>query len=133
MNETRNDRNQKTGGREPKLGYFCLIPAPVMMNRELPDKAKLLCGYIYALANQKGYCWAENGYFEGLLDCTDRTIRNLLDALLKTKYIRREFIDDQGQIINSQDNPKQIMERRLYIENIAINMKFRNPSQNNAY
>lgn len=99
-----------------KMSYYCVIPATVMLDKELPDKAKLLYGHIAGLANERGYCWAVNKYFEDMFDVTERTIIRLLNELIDKKYIYKE-------IIYSEENTEQIIERRLYLTEPTISRK----------
>jgi hypothetical protein len=98
---------------EGKMSYYCVIPAKIMHDKKLNATAKLLYGEIAGLANDKGYCWASNGYFEERFECSDRTIINLLNSLIEQDYIKKEFIF-------SKENPNQVLERRLYINDSFI-------------
>lgn len=91
---------------ELKTGYYAVIPATVRYDIDLSPNAKLLYGEITALANARGYCWANNKYFEELYSVSDRTIRNLLKQLSDKGYIdivleknnnRKIFITDRAE------------------------------------
>ena len=91
-----------------QANYYAIIPAVVRYDPELSPNAKLLYGEITALANARGYCWANNKYFEELYSVSDRTIRNLLKQLSDKKYIdiileknnnRKIFITDRAEKI----------------------------------
>jgi len=70
-----------------KKHQYIIIPAAVRYDRRLPYGAKLLYGDIYALTHQQGYCFATNGYFAELFDCTDVTISNWIRKLKEAGYI----------------------------------------------
>ena len=44
------------------IGYYSIIPAIVLYNKELKANEKLLYAIITSLANKEGYCFASNKY-----------------------------------------------------------------------
>lgn len=72
--------------------YWATIPADVLYDHALPDKAKLIYGEISGLCDKKGYCWADNENFAELHDVHPDTISRLLSALSKRGYIRIEMV-----------------------------------------
>lgn len=76
---------------EINKGYYAIIPACIRYDNDIPANAKLFYAEITALCNEKGYCWANNDYFIGLYDTTDRTIRRWLSILSKKGYIKVEY------------------------------------------
>ncbi len=80
---------------EENRGYYAVIPANVRYDKSLPSSAKLLYGEITALCNQSGFCWAENSYFAGLYDVSDRTIQTWINALVNNGYVYRNFISTE--------------------------------------
>lgn len=72
--------------------YWATIPADVLYDHGIPDKAKLLYGEISGLCDKKGYCWADNENFAELHDVHPDTISRLLSALSKRGYIRIEMV-----------------------------------------
>ena len=92
-----------------ELSFFCVIPAPVILDKELMPNAKLLYGLIAGLENEKGYCWAKNSYFEKSLNCSKDTIIRMLNSLEQKGFIGKE-------IIYSKQNPSQVIERHLYVK-----------------
>ncbi len=77
---------------EDKRSYYAVIPANVRYDKSLPSSTKLLYGEISALCNQNGICWAENSYFAGLYEVSDRTIQTWINALVNKGYVYRNFI-----------------------------------------
>ena len=98
-----------------KPGYWAVLPAVVRYDRQLPDKAKLLYAEISSLTEQRGYCYANNEYFQNLYDITDRTVRRLLQALQTAGYIR------------IQDGDGGAGRRKIYA---GINPLAQNPDKN---
>ena len=72
--------------------YWANIPADVLYDHGIPDKAKLLYGEISGLCDKKGYCWADNENFAELHNVHPDTISRLLSALSKRGYIRIEMV-----------------------------------------
>lgn len=101
--------------------YYAIIPANVRYDKELKPNAKLLYGEITALANEKGYCWATNGYFAELYGVSPETISRWVSQLNKKGYVKVEVIRNEYN--------KQIEERRIYIANYPIDEKVNTPCQ----
>ena len=87
---------------QEKPGYWAVIPAAVRYDPELPASAKLLYAEISSLTDSAGFCFASNGYFEGLYELSERTVIRLLRILEKRGYIR------------SEDNGGGKSQRRIY-------------------
>ena len=81
-----------------KKNYYAIIPAEVRYSNKLTANAKLLYGEITALTNEKGYCWASNGYFSELYGKDKRTISGWISQLAKEGFIELELIHgEDGQ------------------------------------
>lgn len=91
---------------EQQKNYFAVIPANVRYNKNLKPLAKLLYGEITALCNEKGYCWASNGYFAELYEVSNDTISRAIKQLEECGHIKCVY--DKTQ----QNNDK----RRIFIE-----------------
>ena len=91
---------------EIKNNYYAIIPATVRYNLDLKPNEKLLYGEITALANSKGFCFANNRYFAKLYKVTIHTVSQWISHLEKLGYVKIELI---------RDNKKEIKERRIYI------------------
>lgn len=76
--------------QEPKPGYWGALPAQVRYADNLSASAKVLYAEISALANNEGYCFATNAYFERLYGVSDRTVSRLISALEQCGAIRVE-------------------------------------------
>lgn len=76
--------------------YYAIIPANVRYDKRLIQGAKLLYGEITALSNQKGYCWASDGYFMKLYKVSRKTIQTWLKSLEDSGYISREVTYKEG-------------------------------------
>lgn len=97
-----------------KKSYYAIIPADVRYDKDLPMGARMLYGELTALANEKGYCWAQNSYFAELYEVSKTTISNWITSLEEKGYIHREMI--------YKENSKEIRERRIYIKPIQENL-----------
>jgi hypothetical protein len=92
---------------ENQKNYYAIIPANVRYDKDLTANAKLLYGEITALTNEKGYCWATNGYFSELYGTTQETISRWIKQLCDKGYIKKTLIYKEGT--------KEIQGRYLYL------------------
>lgn len=89
-----------------KEGYYMVIPANVW-DSDLSAKAILCYGHITVLANKGGFCYANNKYFEKVLDVSTTTVGRYLNELEKMGLIKRSMIYREGT--------KEIEQRRIYL------------------
>lgn len=101
--------------------YYAIIPAEIRYDKDLPPNAKLLYGEITALCNEKGFCWAGNGYFAELYGVTKVTISRWVNQLVEKGYLTSE--------ITYENNSKQIKNRYLRLST-PINKIVNTPIQN---
>lgn len=94
-------------------GYYAIIPANVRYDKDIPANAKLLYGEITALCNEKGYCWASNGYFADLYEVSKVTVSRWIKSLVDKGYISTE--------IEFKENSKEILHRYIKIVDTPIN------------
>lgn len=79
--------------------WYAVITAPVLYNKNLSDKQKLLIAVISNLSNEKGYCFASNQYLADVLGCDKLTISRHLSALEKEGYLNRVIVlDENGSV-----------------------------------
>ena len=80
--------------------YYAIIPAPVLFDKRLSDKAKLLYAQITMLTYEKGYCYAKNKYLSKLeiwkKPVSVSTISRIVSDLQKCGHIRLTFADEYG-------------------------------------
>jgi predicted DNA-binding transcriptional regulator len=72
-------------------GYNAIIPPGIRYDKTLSNGAKLLWGEIYALSQDKGYCFANNKFFSEHYQISERTVSSWLELLEKKGYIRKEI------------------------------------------
>lgn len=99
--------------------YYAVIPANVRYDKNLIPNAKLLYGEITALCNEKGYCWAGNGYFAELYGVSKTSISKWVKSLIDGGYIVSEMVYKQGT--------KEIDKRYIRIVNDPIQQKLKTP------
>jgi hypothetical protein len=90
--------------------WYAVLPAQVLLSKELTDKQKLLIALISNLSNERGYCFASNKYLGDCLDCSESTIKDHLKKL--------EDMNILGRIIKLKENGD--FEYRSLIINIEI-------------
>jgi hypothetical protein len=90
--------------------WYAVLPAKVLLSKELTDKQKLLIALISNLSNERGYCFASNKYLGDCLDCSESTIKDHLKKL--------EDMTILGRIIKLKENGD--FEYRSLVINIEI-------------
>ena len=91
------------------IGYYSVIPATVLYNKELKANEKLLYAIITSLACKEGYCFASNKYLAEKLDVNPKTISNWISDLKDKNFVIVELIRNEN---------KQIIQRRIYINDV---------------
>lgn len=111
---------------QPTKSYYGIITANVRYDKRLTANEKLFYSEITALCNEKGYCWATNGYFAKLYDVEKETISRWISKLQKCGYIRTQIVYKEGT--------KEVEQRRIYIaadlltqESIPLDLKINTP------
>lgn len=91
---------------ENRIGYYSVIPATVLYNKELKANEKLLYAIITSLACKEGYCFASNEYLAEELGVHPKTISSWISDLRDKKFIKVEILRNEN---------KQIIKRKIYI------------------
>ena len=94
---------------QEKVGYYSVIPATVLYNKELKANEKLLYAIITSLACKEGYCFASNKYLAEKLDVNPKTISSWISDLRDKNFVIVELIRNEN---------KQIIQRRIYINDV---------------
>ena len=95
--------------KEDNVGYYSIIPATILYNKELKANEKLLYAIITSLSNKEGYCFATNKYLAEKLGVNHKSISSWISDLQKRKFIIVEQIRNEN---------KQIIKRKIYINNV---------------
>ena len=109
--------------KEDNVGYYSVIPATILYNKELKANEKLLYAIIISLSCKEGYCFATNKYLAEKLGVTPKTISSWLSDLQKRKFIIVELIRNEN---------KQIIQRKIYINDVfyPLNSGYQYQSKN---
>ena len=91
---------------QEKVGYYSVIPATVLYNKELKANEKLLYAIITSLACKEGYCFASNKYLAEKLDVNPKTVSSWISDLRDKNFIIVELI---------RNGNNQIIQRKIYI------------------
>lgn len=94
---------------QEKVGYYSVIPATVLYNKELKANEKLLYAIITSLACKEGYCFASNKYLAEKLDINPKTISSWISDLKNKNFIVVELIRNENN---------QIIQRKIYINDV---------------
>ena len=74
------------------------IPARVLFDREISDRAKLLYGLISCMSNSYGFAFAKNSTLMRYLNVEERSLQRTLKQLLDGGYINGTSADDPDDI-----------------------------------
>lgn len=96
--------------------YYGIIPAEIRYDNDLCANAKLLYSEIWALSQEKGFCFASNKYFADLYDVHKITISRWISQLERKGHIKTEIIPGYA--------------RRIYVNANSINQKANTVSEN---
>ena len=96
-------------GKEDNVGYYSVIPATILYNKELKANEKLLYAIITSLACKEGYCFATNKYLAEKLGVNPKTISSWISDLKDRNFIKVEVIRNEN---------KQIIQRKIYINDV---------------
>ena len=109
--------------KEENVGYYSVIPATILYNKELEANEKLLYAIITSLACKEGYCFATNKYLAEKLGVNPKTISSWISDLQKRKFIIVELIRNEN---------KQIIQRKIYINDVPypFNNGYQHQSKN---
>ena len=120
---------------QEKVGYYSVIPATVLYNKELKANEKLLYAIITSLACKEGYCFASNKYLAEKLDLKNKNfivvelIRNENNQIIQRKI----YVDDVPYPLNNgyhyQSKNGQAIHQKVEDNNIRNNIK----SNKNTY
>jgi len=94
-----------------------LIPIDVMKNPNLSLTAKFLYGFILCLLEDEGYCCVTNNQFAQILKISPITVSNLIQKLVKEKYLTKELGWENKKVrylypINLSEEVKKELERK---------------------
>ena len=101
-----------------KIGYYSIIPATILYNKNLKANEKLLYAIITSLANKEGFCYASNRYMAEKLGVSINTVSGWISNLRKKGFIRIEILRKQN---------KEVLQRRIYISDVLYNIKKEHP------
>lgn len=71
---------------------YIVIPTTVAQRDDITRSAVLLYGFLGALANATGYCFATNAYLTELMACGETTLKRLLGELKSAGLIAVEIL-----------------------------------------
>lgn len=95
---------------QDNIGYYSIIPATILYNKELKANDKLLYAIITSLACKEGYCFATNKYLAEKLGVNPKTISNWISDLRNKNYLKVDIVRKEN---------KQIIQRKIYINDVA--------------
>lgn len=101
-----------------RIGYYAVIPATVLFNKELKPNEKLLYALITSLSNKEGFCYASNKYLGEKLGVDHKTVSRWLGDLRRYNYLIIDIIRNEQQ---------EIIQRKIYPNDIPYLSKNHSP------
>lgn len=92
---------------EKNLPLFVVMPSFIYFSKDFTANDKLIYGYVSALSNQKGYCYASNQYIAEALGLKKDTVSKSINKFIKKGHLKSEMIYKEGT--------KEIEKRYLYV------------------
>lgn len=83
------------------------IPEQILYNNNLTYQEKLLLTFIFHLDTTDNHCYASNKYLGELMNCTEKTIANILSGLKKKNAIETVSWDGRIRKLKVSDNFRQ--------------------------
>lgn len=81
----------QTDDRATCPAYWAIMPAAVLDNPTLGDKAKLIYVEISRMLGPQGYCWARDKYLAERVGCSTKTVSRAIHDLAAAGLIRVEM------------------------------------------
>jgi len=88
-------------------GYYAVIPATILYDKELSANEKMLYAIISQLAIKTGFCYASNSYLAETLGVSIRAVSKWINKLIQKEYLDYKYEYEPGT--------KEIKERHLFI------------------
>ena len=88
------------------IGYYSIIPATILYNKDLKANQKILYAVITSLSNKEGYCFASNKYLADKLNVGANTVSGWITDLRRKNLVQVELIRNDKQ---------EIIQRRIYV------------------
>jgi len=76
--------------------FDAVIPSWLLLDKKIPNRAKLLYAHIRALSKKNGYCFATNEFLSEIIGVSIRTIKTYLRKLEKIGVIETEIKPRKG-------------------------------------
>lgn len=95
-----------------KPNYYAILTADVRYSKKINANEKLLFAEITALSSSSGICWASNGYFSELFNCTPQAISKWIKNLENSGFISVKYIHKNGS--------KEIERREISCINVHL-------------
>ena len=77
---------------QQERGFWAVIPASVLHDRQLSASAVRLYGEIMLLTREMGFCWASNERLGMAVQASDRTVSRLVTELARAGHVRVQLI-----------------------------------------
>lgn len=123
-------------------GFYVTIPMALVQDETISNGAKIAYGVIANLCNQRGYCFATNGYISNVLGSHETTASKYISELIKSGYlVPFEHVTENGSQrrlkLGETTNPPLVKTlrppRRKHLPPLGENAKQNKQILNNKY
>jgi len=84
--------------KSDKPNFYAILPANVRYDKDLTPFAKLIFAEINSLVNAKGFCWANDRYFQNVFDKGRATVTRSISQLREKGYIHIAHFRKNGSL-----------------------------------
>jgi len=93
----------KRKAEQESPNYYAVIPSPVLNDKRLSYRAKVMFAVLSSLTSKEGYAWASNKYLADFFETSERTISRIIRKLEDCGHIKTEYTRDSHRKIFTVD------------------------------
>lgn len=106
-----------------KKGLTASYITPILDDKELSFRARIMLLHIYSLSVKKGYCFALNHFFAKKLGTSISTVQRIIRELEKNEIIEVKLMDSNNGTDREIHINLRLFRRRYLQENVNVERK----------